>query len=289
MPNHPRILAPAVTLAAALAATTASAQESVLLDHFDDGLLDPAWQVSFQNADDWSLLESGSELTVNDISHVGTNEWARVRLTRAVTPLDDFHMRAEISWTTGDFDDAAMQGLIVNLLDADGDLVALAFYSDAWVGWSGTIGGGIEDGSSWNGGENYSAYDGNGVLEIERTGTDVTVRVAAGDGGNTIEGLSGTPVEQVQIEFQFYPFTGGGPSVLSFFGSVSIDLIQITRPSACVADLAEPFGTLDFSDVVAFLTAFGAGTPEADLADPIGVFDFSDVVAFLSAFGAGCP
>jgi len=57
----------------------------------------------------------------------------------------------------------------------------------------------------------------------------------------------------------------------------------------CAADLAEPFGQLDFSDVVAFLTAFGAQAPEADLAAPFGQWDFSDVVAFLTSFGAGCP
>jgi len=55
------------------------------------------------------------------------------------------------------------------------------------------------------------------------------------------------------------------------------------------ADLAEPFGQLDFTDVVAFLTAFGTMSPEADLAEPFGQWDFSDVVAFLGAFGAGCP
>ena len=55
------------------------------------------------------------------------------------------------------------------------------------------------------------------------------------------------------------------------------------------ADLAEPFGTLDFSDIIAFLTAFGAMDPAADIAVPFGVFDFSDVVAFLTAFGTGCP
>jgi len=27
----------------------------------------------------------------------------------------------------------------------------------------------------------------------------------------------------------------------------------------------------------------------ADLAAPFGTFDFTDVVAFLSAFGSGCP
>ncbi len=55
------------------------------------------------------------------------------------------------------------------------------------------------------------------------------------------------------------------------------------------ADLAEPFGVLDFSDVVAFLGAYGAMDPIADLAPPFGVFDFTDVVTFLGAFGAGCP
>ena len=55
------------------------------------------------------------------------------------------------------------------------------------------------------------------------------------------------------------------------------------------ADLAEPFGVLDFSDVIAFLTAFSAMDAAADLAAPQGVFDFSDVIAFLGAFGAGCP
>lgn len=55
------------------------------------------------------------------------------------------------------------------------------------------------------------------------------------------------------------------------------------------ADLAEPFGMLDFSDVVAYLTAFGTMDPAADLAPPFGSFDFTDVVAFLGAFAAGCP
>ena len=59
---------------------------------------------------------------------------------------------------------------------------------------------------------------------------------------------------------------------------------------ACnAADLAEPFGTLDFGDVIAFLSAFGVGDPIADLAPPAGVLDFADVLSFLGAFGAGCP
>jgi len=65
--------------------------------------------------------------------------------------------------------------------------------------------------------------------------------------------------------------------------------INGTNPACNLADLAEPFGALDFTDVVAFLTAFGSMDAPADLAEPFGTFDFSDVVAFLTAFGAGCP
>ena len=57
---------------------------------------------------------------------------------------------------------------------------------------------------------------------------------------------------------------------------------------ACPADLAVPYGVLNFADVQAFLGAFGTGQPEADLATPAGVFNFADVQAFLGSFGSGC-
>ncbi len=55
------------------------------------------------------------------------------------------------------------------------------------------------------------------------------------------------------------------------------------------ADLSVPYGTLNFDDVISFLTAFGSMDAAADLALPFGVWNFDDVIAFLTAFGAGCP
>jgi len=72
-------------------------------------------------------------------------------------------------------------------------------------------------------------------------------------------------------------------------GSLQVTTIVPSSPACNPADFAEPFGALDFSDIAAFLTAFGSADPSADLALPFGSFDFSDVVAFLGAFGAGCP
>lgn len=66
-------------------------------------------------------------------------------------------------------------------------------------------------------------------------------------------------------------------------------MLVVDLAARSVADLADPVGTLDFSDALAFLTAFAAGGAEADLAEPVGTLDFSDVLAFLSAFSSVCP
>lgn len=54
------------------------------------------------------------------------------------------------------------------------------------------------------------------------------------------------------------------------------------------ADFAEPFGTLNFFDVQAFLAAFSAQSPGADLNND-DAYNFFDVQTFLQAFASGCP
>jgi hypothetical protein len=54
------------------------------------------------------------------------------------------------------------------------------------------------------------------------------------------------------------------------------------------ADFAEPFGTLNFFDVLEFLELFTSGDMAADVAGD-GILDFHDIAIFLSAFSAGCP
>ena len=62
---------------------------------------------------------------------------------------------------------------------------------------------------------------------------------------------------------------------------VGLPVVEVKRvPKRMVANLAV---------IIGVLAAFDAMDPSADLAAPLGAFDFSDVVAFLSAFGAGCP
>ncbi len=54
------------------------------------------------------------------------------------------------------------------------------------------------------------------------------------------------------------------------------------------ADLAEPFGQLNFFDISTFLTIFSANEPAADI-NGDGVYNFFDISDFLNIFSAGCP
>jgi hypothetical protein len=70
-------------------------------------------------------------------------------------------------------------------------------------------------------------------------------------------------------------------------GTVAYGIDRCDGP--CPADLAEPFGELNFFDVSRFLAMFAAQDDAADFAEPFGQWDFFDVSAYLSAFNAGCP
>ncbi len=108
------------------------------------------------------------------------------------------------------------------------------------------------------------------VFEAVSSGTDSLIEIQA-DGG--------APLVATTVYDGVIPNT----DVTCTLGSETVSV------SCGIADLAPPYGTLDFSDVLAFLTFFDNMDPEADFASPSGTFDFSDVIAFLIAFDAGCP
>ena len=55
-----------------------------------------------------------------------------------------------------------------------------------------------------------------------------------------------------------------------------------------IADLAEPFGVLDLSDINVFVGGFVTSDPIADLNND-GIFDLADIGEFIPAFLIGCP
>ena len=124
----------------------------------------------------------------------------------------------------------------------------------------------------------------------------ISLAIDLADLSQTID-LSGAPAaEDIPFELPTLGEETAGVLLTLQFSSATItssgaiSIVAEGESSSCgAADLAEPFGSLDFSDVITFLTLFSASDPGADLAPPAGVFDFSDVVAFLGAFEAGCP
>jgi hypothetical protein len=80
----------------------------------------------------------------------------------------------------------------------------------------------------------------------------------------------------------------GAGEPLPGYGAGEIALTWSWTPE-CPADLAQPFGVLDLSDITAFVSAFLVRESIADLALPVGVFDLNDIVGFVDAFIAGCP
>lgn len=135
-------------------------------------------------------------------------------------------------------------------------------------------------------------FDGNFELPTLRIGIGAKLRVVDLIDNANRGGAAGE-AEAVYIDtLEFTDSTGrldtNGLHV--YFGNLIGDPSQIVDFSnGCnPADLAEPFGVLDFFDVLAFLGAFSAGEPEGDF-NTDGVFDFFDVLEFLGEFSAGCP
>ena len=121
----------------------------VLSDDFDSGALDPDWSVSFQDAvvDGWTYAESGTELTVTDITPTvinpgGGGTWAVVTISRDIVPVNDFSVDFRFSWdskdpSTGSRSTWATQNLYMTLYDDTGAAIVLAGIHDAWGAWTG--------------------------------------------------------------------------------------------------------------------------------------------------------
>jgi len=95
--------------------------------------------------------------------------------------------------------------------------------------------------------------------------------------------------ENLSITVRLDPPDGGFIKVRIEGMSAGLLELDVISSSDCTADLAEPFGALNFFDVAAYITFYNADDPRADLAEPIGTFNFFDISAFITAYNAGCP
>lgn len=122
-----------------------------------------------------------------------------------------------------------------------------------------------------------------GSFRIERDGQDLTgpVGVPVTGGWQNWQ----TVLASIQLE--------AGPQTLRFAkdgttGEFNVNWLRLT-PQSCPADLAEPFGSLNFFDVAAYLALYNSQDPAADLAEPFGALNFFDIASYLSLYYLGCP
>ena len=83
---------------------------------------------------------------------------------------------------------------------------------------------------------------------------------------------------------------GAGSLVEAAVDGFRIDTLDCdgSGPGCAVADIAEPFGVLNFFDLAAFLDLYNGADPFADFNDD-GFINFFDISAYLSSYNQGCP
>ena len=117
---------------------------------------------------------------------------------------------------------------------------------------------------------NVSRWDGTAWTALD-TGTNAWVEA--------LGGMSGVTANGAPALFVGGDFTTAGGIGASRVASYACD---------CPADLAPPYCTMDFYDVLAYLSLLAASNPQADL-NGDGVIDFFDILVFLNYFNGGCP
>lgn len=164
------------------------------------------------------------------------------------------------------------------------------------------------DGTTWTGvGEGFNSAvqelvvfnDGSGdalyaMGNFATSGTTAVSRMAKWNGtsweplGEGVQG-TGNVFGAIVYDIGNGPALHMGGSFSAVDGQTANRVISLQAEVPCPADIAPPFGELNFFDVTGFLALFNAGDLSADFGAPFGTLNFFDVTAYLAAFNAGCP
>lgn len=97
-----------------------------------------------------------------------------------------------------------------------------------------------------------------------------------------------TAIGASEFQLRINASTGGGQVFVDDV-NIGTERLPDLNPGCSVADVAEPFGVINFFDISAFIGLYNAGDPSADLAAPFGTFNFFDISEYIAQYNAGCP
>ncbi len=217
---------PALLFCMLLLLLSLPAQAAMIVnDHFDDGVLAPAWNATPRdNAKAWTYQESGTNLTVTDIeptnapvpSGVMAN-WAIYQLSRSFDPISNFHLDFDISWNEGSGGNSAMQRVAVQLGDGQGNKIAWAGYYDNWNTMHGSR---AARGYPTDQSVQDWAIPPNGSASIDIIRTNGELSIFWND-SLFLSTFNDILVGEIFINFGYYPLSG------ATFGSLSVDQVKL--------------------------------------------------------------
>jgi len=167
------VLAVVVSLLAGSVSTLRAEVTVSLVDHFDDGILDPAWTVNFENASGWTYSESGTLLTVTDIAIIDLGQtFAPVEISQPFPAVGDFSVEWAFAWDSSGTNNA-MQDIELRL-SSNGQRVIWSTYRDHWTGTTGEQFSGI-GANTYRSNAGTLPLSGSATVEISRIGETVTI------------------------------------------------------------------------------------------------------------------
>jgi len=241
-----------------------------------------------------SLLYAGGRfLTIGgtgafNVASWDGNAWSALGggLSRTSGFAQVFHMT---SWDDGN-GMALYAGGSFNRADTTTPVLNVAKWDgNAWSAMGDGFDGVVQELVVWDDGSGEALY---ALGNFDNSGATPTARIAKWNGASweaVGSGMDGNCFGAFVFDL------GDGPALhiaggFSNAGGVSANRAASLLPALpCPADLAAPFGALNFFDIAAFIGLFNAGDLTADFAAPFGSLNFFDVVEYITQFNAGCP
>jgi hypothetical protein len=250
---------------------------SSISDHFDNGVLDPEWNITFNNASGWTYTESNTNLTVTDITSPVSYAWNDVFLTRDFSAPGDFEINTKISWDSDSLR-TAMQTLYIRAYSGT-KIVVESGYCDAWIAHRGGKVAKIESDYIYNCQMNTLPVAGTAEITVKRENGFATI---FWDNAAILTGYSSSPIDKVELIFSKYVYPR------STFGSLSVDYINASTGSTVVLDgigITGPNSVAEESDTQYKVTGYYSDGTNADLTADANFTINSEEFAFIDSNG----